>query len=42
MVGQILFIPVIKEFIHHRSVFGEYEHFSYKNRGLSHKPHNIK
>jgi hypothetical protein len=34
MVGHILFIFSIQEFIQHRLVSGEYKRSSYKNRGL--------
>jgi hypothetical protein len=37
-VGRILFIFGIQEFIHHRSVSGEYEHSSSKNRAPSNAP----
>jgi hypothetical protein len=40
MVGWILFIFGIQEFIHHRSVLGEYKHSSSKYRDPSQEPQN--
>lgn len=37
MVGCILFIFSTEEFIHYRSVLGQYEHSSSKKRGSSHR-----